>query len=174
MVVALIVVLATTVVGLLIGWNNIHSADIVPWQFGFWVIASACLGFAFPRLCWLFPAIFAYTMYLMHIWAIRHGYQPPYVERYEFDAIEWLFDGILPMIVGIAAGAIRFVFVEARRAHETGSFLTYDDYRASCTAKGGLLRASSKPEATPADLLRPSMESPAIKHDELLQASSGS
>src|SRR3982751_5535715 len=89
--VSLVVLLATTVVGLAIGWNNIHSAVTVPWQFGFWLVASVALGFAFPRICWVCPAILAGTMYLMHLWAIRHGYHSPFVERSEIDAIEWLF-----------------------------------------------------------------------------------
>jgi hypothetical protein len=170
-IVTTVVLYVVTVVGLLIGWNNIHSAGTVPWQFGFWLVASACLGFAFPRISWLCPAIFAYSMYCMHVWAIRHGYQPPFVETNEARAEYWLFDGIVPMMAGMAAGAIRFVFREARRAVETGGSLPYTEYRIAHSAKGGLLRASSKPEATHDDLLRPSRQAPAPDRDELLKPS---
>jgi len=170
--VTIAVILATTVVGLAIGWNNIHSAVTVPWQFLFWLIASACLGFAFPRISWLCPATFAYTMYIMHIWAIRHGYQQPYVERYEIDAVDWLFDGISPMMAGIAAGVIRFSVREARRYNESGKFMTYDEYKTARASAGGLLRASSQPASTAADLLRSCAAPPIDDRDDLVRASS--
>jgi hypothetical protein len=170
--VTIAVLLATTIAGLAIGWNNIHSAVTVPWQFWLWLIASACLGFAFPRICWLCPAIFAYTMYFMHIWAIRHGYVSPYVERYELDATDWLLEGILPLIVGIGAGAVRYCIREAQLANETGKFMTYTEHRIAYTAAGGLLRASSQPVATADDLLRSCTPPPAEHTDELVRASS--
>lgn len=112
--ITLLTILAVVVAGMLIGYIDIYSVD-TPWEFGFYLSACIGLGFAFPRLCWLWPAIFAYTLYFVHLWAIQHGFHQPFVEKNELHALFCLLNGIPLLIAGILAGALRFVVSDTRR-----------------------------------------------------------
>ena len=172
----LFTILVVTAAGLLVGCIDIHSVHTF-WEAPFYLIVCTFLGFRFPRLCWLWPAIFAYTLYAAHIWAIRHGFHQPYVEENSQNALSCLIDGIPSMLVGLAAGAIRYVVTESKQDAGIGKYIGSEEHMALHADKATLLRASEGTtqretllRAIPAtnvfheDLLRAAMDAP-VQHD---------
>lgn len=100
------VMLAAVMVGLLTGFINIHCTEAL-WENLFYCLASLALAYVRPKLLWLWPMVFAITLYAVHLWAIRHGFRPPYVERNEDAALYCLLVFFPALFGGLAGGGIR-------------------------------------------------------------------
>ena len=112
--VTMALVLGMVVTGFLIGFIDIHNAR-TPGEVESYILACAILGFARPKLLWLWPMLFAVTLYMVHLWAIRHGYQPPYVEKNEEYASVCLLK-VFPALAGGLVGGGLYVCRSAWRA----------------------------------------------------------
>lgn len=91
---------------------DVYRADnLVDWlTFG----AAALLGFLQPKTFWLSVFILSFSLYLVHVFAISHGFQTPYVEKDTDEAINcWL--SLLPNGLGGLIGAVAKLFEEYQR-----------------------------------------------------------
>ncbi len=96
-----------TLLCLLVGWIDIHSTDAEHWEIGFYLVVCFGLGCLRPRWLWLWPLMFAFSLFAIHIWAIGQGYKQPYVEKNAEHAIGCLFVLFPAFAGGIAGGIVR-------------------------------------------------------------------
>ncbi len=119
------VLLLAAGLGALIGFIDIHltnAQEDKSWamHMGNYCLAAACLCAALqPKTFWLSAAILTAAPYTVHVIAILHGIQSPYVEPSVDAASEWLFS-IFPngfaALVGAGAGLLwRHVRPPARK-----------------------------------------------------------
>ena len=105
--VTMALVLGASIIGCVIACIDIYNSHMIG-ENEFYVLASAVLAYARPKLLWLWPMLFALTLYAGHIWAIRHGYRQPYVEQNEDYALACLCS-FFPALAGGLLGGVLYV-----------------------------------------------------------------
>ena len=84
---------------------------------GLYILASGVFGYIYRKQWWIFPLIYAITLYSVHVLAIQMGVKTPYVERSAEDALVCLLVA-LPSLFGVAIGSLSRWAIDEQKASE--------------------------------------------------------
>lgn len=92
-----------SLIGLTLGIVDIHL-DRFPTEVETYIAAGIILGLRHGRRAWAAWVPLGGGLYLVHVAAIAHGLEPPYVEA-GYESAFWCLDDLVPAALGLGAGA---------------------------------------------------------------------